>query len=200
VCYERTPAGSGLAAHLHSYVQNIVDSYLFLSQSARKQSPSAPRVVIPPAGRKIVLRLEKCVNLLTLLAIPSFFSVCFLMAAHTFQTMNMRLAQNEPFPDIPMPSPELIPASWRGRIRSRVRPTQRAIGIAHLRTNRPWLQPQATTALVRAADERFTRPILPSRRSVSLEVLHRALVVYGLLPRAERPEVPSFAGSLPLLA
>lgn len=141
-------------------------------------------------------------NLLTLLAIPSFFSVCFLIAAHTFQTMNMRLAQNEPYPDIPA-VPEMLPINWRRRTRARIRPTQRAIGIANLRPNRAWLQLHPSTALVRAThspDERFTRSAFAGRRSVSFKVLHRALVVHGLLPSGERPEISAFAGSLPLLA
>jgi hypothetical protein len=38
------------------------------------------------------------VTLLAFLAIPSFFALCFLAVAHTFQTMNLRLAESAPFP------------------------------------------------------------------------------------------------------
>jgi hypothetical protein len=113
--------------------------------------------------------------------------------------MNMRLAQNEPYPDLPF-VPEMLPINWRRRTHARIRPTQRAIGIANLRPNRAWPQLQTTTALIRAADERFARPAFASRRSMSFKVLHRALVVHGLLPGGERAEISAFAGSLPLLA
>jgi hypothetical protein len=39
------------------------------------------------------------VTLLVFLAIPSFFALCILAVAHTFQTMNLRLvAEDSPFP------------------------------------------------------------------------------------------------------
>jgi hypothetical protein len=38
------------------------------------------------------------VTLLVFLAIPSFFALCFLAVAHTFQTMNLRLGEFMPFP------------------------------------------------------------------------------------------------------
>ena len=37
-------------------------------------------------------------TLLAFLAIPSFIALCFLAIAHTLQTMNLRLAENAPFP------------------------------------------------------------------------------------------------------
>lgn len=37
-------------------------------------------------------------TLLVLMAIPSFVALCFLAAAHTLQTMNLRLAETAPLP------------------------------------------------------------------------------------------------------
>ena len=137
-------------------------------------------------------------NLLAYLAIPSLLSVCFLIAAHTLQTLNMRLGETEPLPDRAWPEPEQLQLAWR-RSRAKIRPTQRAMGIAHLRL-RERLQPQLSSARLLAPPKRFARPLLAAPVSVSFEAMHRALVLPGLLERLKRAQIPVFAGSLPLLA
>ena len=94
----------GLALDLHLNRYKILrthkfDRFLITSPLLRVQSRTiAATLRRHPPSDQAGPEIGESVTLLVLLAVPSFFALCFLAVAHTFQTMNLRLAESAPFP------------------------------------------------------------------------------------------------------
>ncbi|KAA6462136.1 hypothetical protein DYQ86_11000 [Acidobacteria bacterium AB60] len=188
-----------MAEHLHSYLQNKVDSSKYFPNLIALQIQARRAMTHPPCPDEDRPEIGEPVNLLAFLAVPSLLSVCFLMVAHTFQTMCMRLGEEMPLPSDPAPVLEAFQVSCRGRRRARIHPTQRAMGIAHLRLKREWLQAQPR--LLRAPEPRTRRRLLPNPAPSPTYALHEALQLNGFFARMRHVPLPALtAGSLPLLA